>query len=139
MHLYLQEISQVKLLTREEETALAKRVRRGDKQARERMITANLRLVVKISRDYEGLGLPLLDLINEGNIGLIKGVERFDHRKGAKLSYYTSWWIKQVHHARAGQPIANHPVDGPRGGQNNVHSPGRDEPAPNPGPGRNGP
>jgi len=95
LHLYLQEISQVKLLTREEETALAKRVRRGDKQAREQMITANLRLVVKISRDYEGLGLPLLDLINEGNIGLIKGVERFDHRKGAKLSYYASWWIKQ--------------------------------------------
>jgi RNA polymerase primary sigma factor len=95
LHLYLQEISQVKLLTREEETSLAKRVRRGDKQAREQMITANLRLVVKISRDYEGLGLPLLDLINEGNIGLIKGVERFDHRKGAKLSYYASWWIKQ--------------------------------------------
>jgi len=95
LHLYLREISQVKLLTREEEIALAKRIRRGDKQAREKMITANLRLVVKISRDYEGLGLPLLDLINEGNIGLIKGVERFDHRKGAKLSYYASWWIKQ--------------------------------------------
>ena len=95
LHLYLQEISQVKLLTREEEMALAKRVRRGDKQAREQMITANLRLVVRICRDYEGLGLPLLDLINEGNIGLIKGVERFDHRKGAKLSYYASWWIKQ--------------------------------------------
>jgi len=95
LHLYLREISQVKLLTREEETELAKRVRRGDKQAREKMITANLRLVVKISRDYEGLGLPLLDLINEGNIGLIKGVERFDHRKGAKLSYDASWWIKQ--------------------------------------------
>ena len=95
LHLYLQEISRAKLLTREDEIALAKRVRRGDKQAREQMITANLRLVVKISRDYEGLGLPLLDLINEGNIGLIKGVERFDPSKGAKLSYYASWWIKQ--------------------------------------------
>jgi RNA polymerase primary sigma factor len=95
LQLYLNEIGQVKLLTPEEELALAKRVKRGDKKARERMITANLRLVVKIARDYEGLGLPLLDLINEGNIGLMKGVERFDHKKGAKLSYYASWWIKQ--------------------------------------------
>jgi len=95
LQLYLNEIGRVKLLTPEEELALAKRVKRGDKQARERMITANLRLVVKIARDYEGLGLPLLDLINEGNIGLMKGVERFDPRKGAKLSYYASWWIKQ--------------------------------------------
>jgi RNA polymerase primary sigma factor len=95
LQLYLNEIGRVKLLTPEEELALAKRVKRGDKQARERMITANLRLVVKIARDYEGLGLPLLDLINEGNIGLMKGVERFDPKKGAKLSYYASWWIKQ--------------------------------------------
>jgi len=95
LQLYLREIGQVKLLTPEEEIALAKRIRRGDKRAREQMITANLRLVVKIARDYEGLGLPLLDLINEGNIGLMKGVERFDPRKGAKLSSYASWWIKQ--------------------------------------------
>jgi len=96
LQLYLNEIGRVKLLTPEEELALAKRVKRGDKKAREKMITANLRLVVKIARDYEGLGLPLLDLINEGNIGLMKGVERFDPTKGAKLSYYASWWIKQA-------------------------------------------
>ena len=96
LQLYLREIGQVKLLTPEEEIALARRVRRGDQQAREQMITANLRLVVKIARDYQGLGLPLLDLINEGNIGLMKGVQRFDPRKGAKLSSYASLWIKQA-------------------------------------------
>lgn len=95
LHLYLREIGEVKLLTPKEEIALARRIKRGDKQAREHMIKANLRLVVKIARDYEDLGMPLLDLINEGNIGLMKGVERFDPRKGAKLSTYASWWIKQ--------------------------------------------
>src|SRR6266404_3859442 len=95
LQLYLREIGRVKLLTPKEEIALAKRIKRGDKQAREQMITANLRLVVKIARDYEGLGMPILDLINEGNIGLMKGVERFDPNKGAKLSTYASWWIKQ--------------------------------------------
>ena len=95
LQLYLREIGQVKLLTPKEEIVLAKRIKKGDRKAREQMITANLRLVVKIARDYEGLGLPLLDLINEGNIGLMKGVERFNPRKGAKLSTYASWWIKQ--------------------------------------------
>jgi len=95
LHLYLREIGKVKLITPKEEIALAKRIKRGDKQAREHMIKANLRLVVKIARDYDGLGLPLLDLINEGNIGLMKGVERFDPKKGAKLSTYAAWWIKQ--------------------------------------------
>jgi len=94
--LYLREIGQVKLLTPKEEIVLAKRIKRGDKKAREQMITANLRLVVKIAREYQGLGLPLLDLINEGNIGLMKGVQRFDPGKGAKLSSYASWWIKQA-------------------------------------------
>ena len=96
LQLYLREIGQVKLLTPKEELLLARRIRRGDKQAREHMIKANLRLVVKIAREYEGLGLPLLDLINEGNIGLMKGVERFDLNKGAKLSTYASLWIKQA-------------------------------------------
>lgn len=93
--LYLREIGQTKLLTPAEETALAERIQKGDKQAREEMIKANLRLVVKIARDYEGYGLPLVDLVNEGNIGLMKAVERFDPSKGAKLSTYSAWWIKQ--------------------------------------------
>jgi RNA polymerase primary sigma factor len=93
--LYLREIGKVKLLTPEEEIELAARIKNGDKKAREQMIKANLRLVVKIARDYEGIGLPLLDLISEGNIGLMKAVERFDPAKGAKLSTYSAWWIKQ--------------------------------------------
>jgi RNA polymerase primary sigma factor len=96
VRLYLREIGKVKLLTREEEIELAKRVQKGDAQAREEMIKANLRLVVRLARGYEGIGLPLLDLISEGNIGLMKAVERFDPTKGAKLSTYGSWWIKQA-------------------------------------------
>lgn len=94
-NLYLREIGEVELLTPAEEIQLARRIKKGDAKAREHMIKANLRLVVKIARDYEGYGLPLLDLINEGNIGLMKGVERFDPSKGAKLSTYAAWWIKQ--------------------------------------------
>jgi RNA polymerase primary sigma factor len=96
IRLYLREIGQVKLLTPQEEIKLAARIKKGDKKAREQMIKANLRLVVKIARDYEGIGLPLLDLISEGNIGLMKAVERFDPKKGGKLSTYGSWWIKQA-------------------------------------------
>jgi RNA polymerase primary sigma factor len=95
LQLYLQEIGKTPLLTIEEEIQLAKRIRRGDKAARDHMISANLRLVVKIAMDYKDFGLPLLDLISEGNIGLIKAVERFDPRKGGKLSTYAAWWIKQ--------------------------------------------
>ncbi len=93
--LYLREIGQVALLTPQQEIELAARIKKGDKKAREQMIKANLRLVVKIAHDYEGFGLPLLDLISEGNIGLMKAVERFDPAKGGKLSTYGSWWIKQ--------------------------------------------
>ena len=93
--LYLREIGREKLLTPEEEIRLAGRIKRGDKAARERMITANLRLVVKLATDYANLGLPLLDLVSEGNIGLMKAVERFDPQKGGKLSTYAAWWIKQ--------------------------------------------
>src|SRR5215207_5519660 len=95
LQLYLQEIGKTALLTIEEEVTLAKRIRRGDKAARDHMISANLRLVVKIAMDYKDFGLPLLDLISEGNIGLIKAVERFDPKKGGKLSTYAAWWIKQ--------------------------------------------
>jgi RNA polymerase primary sigma factor len=94
--LYLREIGQTKLLTPQEEVELAGLIKLGDAAARERMIKANLRLVVKIAREYEDYGVPLLDLINEGNIGLMKAVERFDPNKGAKLSTYAAWWIKQA-------------------------------------------
>jgi len=93
--LYLREISQVPLLTPAEEVKLAAQIKRGNKRAREKMIKANLRLVVKIANDFSTFGLPLLDLISEGNIGLMKAVERFDPKKGGKLSTYASWWIKQ--------------------------------------------
>ena len=93
---YLQEIGSIPLLTPAEEIALARRIQQGDSAARERMIQANLRLVVAIAKDYVNLGLPLLDLISEGNIGLMKAVDRFDPKKGAKLSTYASWWIKQA-------------------------------------------
>jgi len=92
---YLQEIGQFPLLTPQEEIELAGKIKKGDAAARERMISANLRLVVTIARDYANLGLPLLDLISEGNIGLTKAVERFEPTKGAKLSTYAMWWIKQ--------------------------------------------
>ena len=92
---YLREIGRFPLLTPQEEIELAKKIKKGNTAARERMITANLRLVVTIVRDYANLGLPLLDLIAEGNIGLTKAVERFEPTKGAKLSTYAMWWIKQ--------------------------------------------
>lgn len=95
LKMYLQEIGKIPLLTPEEEVELAARIKRGDKEARDKMIKANLRLVVKIAHDYKDFGLPLLDLISEGNIGLIKAVERFDPEKGGKLSTYAAWWIKQ--------------------------------------------
>ncbi len=92
---YLAEIGKIALLTPAEEVSLAKKIKRGDREARNHMIQANLRLVVKIAHDYKDFGLPLLDLISEGNIGLIKAVERFDPAKGGKLSTYAAWWIKQ--------------------------------------------
>ena len=92
---YLREIGRIPLLTPQQEIALAGKIKDGDAAARTQMINSNLRLVVTIARDYTNLGLPLLDLISEGNIGLTKAVERFDPAKGAKLSTYAMWWIKQ--------------------------------------------
>src|SRR6202047_5596279 len=93
--IYLREIMQTPLRTAQQEIELAARVKNGDQKARAWMIKANLRLVVKIARDYSNFGLPLLDLISEGNIGLMKAVERFDPAQGGKLSTYAAWWIKQ--------------------------------------------
>jgi len=95
LRIYLREIAKTELLTREQELELAEKIKQGDKKARSLMIRANLRLVVKIAQDYANYGLPLSDLISEGNIGLMKAVERFDPEKGGKLSTYGSWWIKQ--------------------------------------------
>ncbi len=95
INLYLNEIAQYPLISVEEECELAVRIKAGDESAEQELTNANLRLVVKIARDYEGLGLPLLDLIEEGNMGLMKAVKRFDPTKGGKLSTYGSWWIKQ--------------------------------------------
>jgi RNA polymerase primary sigma factor len=94
--LYLRDIGRVKLLTPQEEVELAARIKKGDREARDQMIKSNLRLVIKIARAYEGIGLPLLDLISEGNIGLMRAVDRFDPRKGAKLSSYSAFWIRQA-------------------------------------------
>ncbi len=93
---YLDQIGKTPLLTLEQETALARRILKGDEEARQQMIQANLRLVVRIAKDYDNFGLSLMDLISEGNFGLIKAVERFDPDKGGKLSTYASWWIKQA-------------------------------------------
>lgn len=92
---YLKEINEVNLLTAEEEIELARAIRRGDQAARERMIRANLRLVVSIARAYLHRGLSFMDLIAEGNIGLMKGVEKFDPAAGCRFSTYATWWIKQ--------------------------------------------
>jgi RNA polymerase primary sigma factor len=96
LRLYLRAIGQVALLTAEEERALAQRIERGDMVAKEHMIRANLRLVVSIAKGYLGRGLTLLDLIQEGSLGLIRAVEKFDYRRGYKFSTYATWWIRQA-------------------------------------------
>ena len=96
LQLFLNEAGRWPLLTKEEEVALAKRIERGDEEAKERMINSNLRLVVSIAKKYQGHGLSLLDLIQEGIIGLIRAVEKFDWRRGFKFSTYATWWIRQA-------------------------------------------
>ncbi|HEX4483487.1 MAG TPA: sigma-70 family RNA polymerase sigma factor [Solirubrobacteraceae bacterium] len=96
LRLYLRSIGRVPLLTAEEEVALAKRIERGDIAAKQHMVEANLRLVVSIAKGYVGRGLTFLDLIQEGSLGLIRAVEKFDHRRGYKFSTYATWWIRQA-------------------------------------------
>jgi RNA polymerase primary sigma factor len=96
LRLYLRSIGRVPLLSAEEEVALAKRIERGDMRAKQHMVEANLRLVVSIAKGYVGRGLTLLDLIQEGSLGLIRAVEKFDHRRGYKFSTYATWWIRQA-------------------------------------------
>jgi len=96
LQMFLNEMARYPLLTAQEEVELAKRIERGDEQAKNRMINSNLRLVVSIAKKYQGHGLPLLDLIQEGIIGLIRAVEKFDWRRGYKFSTYATWWIRQA-------------------------------------------
>src|SRR3712207_6522722 len=96
LQLFLNEVGRYDLLTAEEEVELAKRIERGDKAAKDHMVNAHLRLVVSIAKKYQGHGLSLLDLIQEGIIGLIRAVEKFDYRKGFKFSTYATWWIRQA-------------------------------------------
>ena len=96
VRMYLREIGKIPLLTKEEEVELAKRVEAGDEEAKKKLIEANLRLVVSIAKKYIGRGLSFLDLIQEGNLGLIRAVEKFDYRKGFKFSTYATWWIRQA-------------------------------------------
>ena len=95
IRVYLREIGRIALLTPKQEIELAARIKQGDREARALLISSNLRLVVTIAQDYANLGLPLLDLISEGNVGLTIAVDRFDPSKGAKLSTYAAWWIRQ--------------------------------------------
>jgi len=93
---YFDEIGKVSLLNREQEVELAKRIERGDEGAKKRLASANLRLVVSVAKKYRNFGLPFLDLIQEGNVGLMKAIEKFDWRKGYKFSTYATWWIRQA-------------------------------------------
>jgi RNA polymerase primary sigma factor len=95
IRLYLKDIKNLPLLTANEEVSLAKRIKRGDKKAKHTMIQSNLRLVINIAKKYSYLGVPMLDLIEEGNLGLMKAVEKYNHAKGYRFSTYAAWWIKQ--------------------------------------------
>ena len=92
---YLEEVKLIPLLKAEEEISLSKRIQKGDEQARKAMIRANLRLVINIAKRYMYLGIPLLDLVEEGNLGLMKAVEKFNHKRGFRFSTYAAWWIRQ--------------------------------------------
>src|SRR6478752_1676141 len=95
LQLFLKDVGKVSLLTAAQEVELAKRIEQGDHRAKQEMVEANLRLVVSIAKRYRNQGLPFLDLIQEGTIGLVRAAEKFDHRKGFKFSTYATWWIRQ--------------------------------------------
>ena len=96
LQLFLKDVGKVELLTAAQEVELAKRIERGDHRAKQEMVEANLRLVVSIAKRYRNQGLPFLDLIQEGTIGLVRAAEKFDYRKGFKFSTYATWWIRQA-------------------------------------------
>ena len=96
LQLFLKDIAKVRLLTAQEEVDLAKRIERGELDAKQKMVESNLRLVVSIAKNYRNQGLPFLDLIQEGTIGLVRAAEKFDYRKGFKFSTYATWWIRQA-------------------------------------------
>lgn len=112
---YLKEIGRVPLLSSEEEVELAQRMAQGDDYAKKRLSEANLRLVVSIAKRYVGRGMQFLDLIQEGNLGLIKAVEKFDHTKGFKFSTYATWWIRQAITPRHRGSGKDHPHSGAYG------------------------
>ena len=116
VRMYLKEIGKVPLLSAEEEIELAKRMEQGDQEAKKRLAEANLRLVVSIAKRYVGRGMLFLDLIQEGNLGLIKAVEKFDYRKGFKFSTYATWWIQTGYHKSHCRPGENHPYSRAYGG-----------------------
>ena len=96
LQLFLKDIGKVRLLTAQEEVDLARRIERGDLDAKQKMVESNLRLVVSIAKNYRNQGLPFLDLIQEGTLGLVRAAEKFDYRKGFKFSTYATWWIRHV-------------------------------------------
>ena len=96
LQLFLKDIGKVRLLTAAEEVELAKRIERGDLDAKQKMVESNLRLVVSIAKNYRNQGLPFLDLIQEGTLGLVRAAEKFDYRRGFKFSTYATWWIRQA-------------------------------------------
>ena len=112
LQLFLADVGRHKLLTAADEVMLAKRIEKGDPLAKRRMIESNLRLVVSIAKGYRGLGVPFLDLIQEGTLGLNRAVEKFDWRRGYKFSTYATWWIRQS----VQRAVANQRADDPRAG-----------------------